>query len=324
VHTIRRRIVEGFERFSGRHDDPALYGGPPGDPGLIGPGSVSWEINADIASVSTAGTAAIVLEILHPSVIAGVQDRSTYREDPFRRARTTLGYVLGTTFGNTEAATELIARVRRIHGRIEGTRPDGTPYRALDPVLLAWVHTTIPWMIMRAFERYRRPLSPRERDRYLAEQAVIGRMGGAEAVPETTAELHDYVEAMRPQLAVNAQTREFFAFLMTAPFLPRTPAPVDRALHRFVVHAGMSLAPAWARELTGFDHPALVQRTLVEPYLQLDARMLRWAFGTPAHVTLARERAGGVAAAGAVGTAGNAGAGRRASRAPTSVAGLAG
>ena len=129
------------------------------------------------------GTAAIVLEILHPSVVAGVQDLSSYRDDPFRRARTTLGYVLGTTFGNTASATRLIDNVKRVHTRINGTRPDGVPYRALDPELLAWVHTCIPWMIMTAFERYRRPLTPAERDRYLAEQAIIGRMGGAARVP---------------------------------------------------------------------------------------------------------------------------------------------
>ena len=226
MNILQQRIVDGFTGITGRHDDPETYGGPAGDPGLIGPGSVSWEVNGDIASVGIAGTAAIVLEILHPSVIAGVQDLSSYREDPFRRARTTLGYVLGTTFGSTEAATGLIERVRRIHGRVTGTRPDGVPYRALDPELLAWVHTCIPWMIMRAFERYNRPLSPGERDRYLTEQAVIGRMGGADAVPETMAELDEYVAAMRSKLAVTEQTREFFEFLLTAPFLPKAPPGV--------------------------------------------------------------------------------------------------
>ena len=54
---LRRRIVAEFEKGAGRHDDPAVYGGPPGDPGLIGPDSVSWEINADLASVSQAGLA---------------------------------------------------------------------------------------------------------------------------------------------------------------------------------------------------------------------------------------------------------------------------
>ena len=38
---LRRRIVAEFEKGAGRHDDPAVYGGTPGDPGLIGPDSVS-------------------------------------------------------------------------------------------------------------------------------------------------------------------------------------------------------------------------------------------------------------------------------------------
>ena len=96
---------------------------------------------------------------------------------------------------------------------MEGTRPDGVPYRALDPELIAWVHTSIPWSIMTAFERTNRPLSIAEKDRYLTEQAVIGRMGGADRVPETVAELDAYVEGMRPRLAVNEQTREFLDFL---------------------------------------------------------------------------------------------------------------
>jgi len=292
---VRRRIVAEFEKGAGRHDDPAVYGGTPGDPGLIGPDSVSWEVNADLASVSQAGLPAIVLEILHPSVVAGVQDLSNYREDPFQRARATLGYVLTTTFGNTEAATRLIERVKGVHACVEGTRPDGVPYRALDPELIAWVHTCIPWMIMRAYEHTKRPLSQQERDRYLAEQAVIGRMGGAEWVPTTIAELDEYVENMRARLSVNAQTREFVDFLMTSPFFPNLPGPVDRRLHRFAIYAGMSRAPRWARELIGFDQPSALTRTLIEPALQMDARRLRWAFGTPRYVQLARARVAGAA-----------------------------
>ena len=157
MDTLRSRIVADFEKGAGRHDDPKVYGGPPGDPGLIGPGSLSWLINADLASVSQAGLPAIVLEILHPSVVAGVQDLSNYRQDPFQRARATLGYVLTTTFGNTDAATALIEHVKRVHSHVNGTRPDGAPYRALDPELIAWVHTCIPWMIMRAFDTRKDP-----------------------------------------------------------------------------------------------------------------------------------------------------------------------
>ncbi|MGO4446762.1 oxygenase MpaB family protein [Mycobacterium sp. 2YAF39] len=290
---LRRRIVEDFEKGAGRHDDPAVYGGPPGDPGLLGPDSISWEINADLASVSQAGLPAIVLEILHPSVVAGVQDLSNYREDPFQRARATLGYVLTTTFGNTEAANRVIEHVKHVHSFVNGTCPDGTPYQALDPELIGWVHTCIPWMILRTYEQTKRPLSREEQDRYLAEQAVIGRMGGADWVPTTAAELDDYVEAMRPKLSVNAQTREFIDFLMTSPFFPDLPAPVDRRLHRFAIYAGMSRAPLWARELIGYDRPSALTRRLMGPALQFDARQTRWAFGTPRYVQLARERAAG-------------------------------
>src|SRR3954464_3956590 len=133
MNALRRWMVDDFEKGAGRHDDPAIYGGPPGDPGLIGPGSMSWEINADLASVSQAGLPAIVLEILHPSVVAGVQDLSNYRQDPFARARATLGSVLTTAFGNTEAATRLIEHVKDVHSYVKGTRPEGVAYQALDP-----------------------------------------------------------------------------------------------------------------------------------------------------------------------------------------------
>jgi uncharacterized protein (DUF2236 family) len=293
MNTLRRWMVDDFEKGAGRHDDPEVYGGPPGDPGLIGPGSMSWEINADLASVSQAGLPAIVLEILHPSVIAGVQDLSNYQEDPFARARATLGYVLATTFGNTEAATAVIDRVKHVHSFVNGTRPDGVPYRALDPELIAWVHTCIPWMILRVFEETKRPLSQREKDRYLTEQAVIGRMGGAEWVPETAAELDEFVEAMRPRLSVNAQTREFIDFLMTSPFFPDLPERVDRQLHRFTIYAGMSRAPKWAQELIGYDRPSMATRALAGPMLRVDARRLRWALGVPRYLQLAQQRAAG-------------------------------
>jgi uncharacterized protein (DUF2236 family) len=293
VGQLKKVIVDDHCRQIGRHDQPEVFGGPPGDPGLIGPGSVSWELHSDVAAIAIGGVGAIVMEILHPSVMAGVQDLSSYREDPFRRGRTTYGYVVTTTFGNTKAATRLIAAVKRIHGRVNGVRPDGVPYRALDPELIGWVHTCIPWAVMQAFERFNRPLSDDERGRYLAEQAVIGRMGGAAEIPETAADLEDYVEAMRPKLTVNEQTREFFEFLLTAPFGVTLPGPLSRRMNRFQLESGMSLMPEWAQRLSGFEPSELARRTLHEPSLRAYARTLRWAFGTPPFRALADERVAG-------------------------------
>jgi uncharacterized protein (DUF2236 family) len=294
VNPIRQAIASDLMRQTGRHDEPHIFGGPPGDPGLTGPGSMSWEIHGDFASVLLGGMGAIVLEILHPSVMAGVQDLSSYREEPERRGRTTFGYVVTTTFGNTQAAKRLIGAVKRMHGKVNGERPDGVAYRALDPELIGWVHTCIPWAVMRAYERYNRPLTEHERDRYLGEQAVIGRLGGAGDIPETAAELEDYLDAMRGKLAVNQQTLEFFEFLMTMPFGAPVPGVLSRPVHGFQARAGMSLMPAWARKLAGFDSPAFERRFIHSPMLHTHARMVRWALGTPAYKRLATERAAAV------------------------------
>jgi uncharacterized protein (DUF2236 family) len=293
---LRTKIRSDIEAVGGRHDEPEIYGGPAGDPGLAGgPGSISWEINGDLASVSAAGSAAILMEVLHPSVMAGVSQQSTFRTEPLKRARNTLGYVLRTTFGSTEAATDVIAKVKQIHGYVNGTRPDGVPYRALDPELIAWVHTCIPWAVMEAFHRYRRPLSTAERDQYLREQAPIGRMGGAEWVPETMAELDDYVERMRPFMAMTDQTREFTDFLagdVAGEFQASPPRQLER---RLSLSASMLLMPVWARHLTGTYQPKLVELAYLDPTARLQARAVRWAYPVLPCKELATARALGVA-----------------------------
>jgi len=291
---LRLKIRESIEEIGGRHDEPDVYGGPAGDPGLAGgPGSISWEINGDLASVSAAGLGAILMEVLHHSVMAGVYEQSSYRTQPLRRAQNTLGYVLRTTFGSTEAATSVIERVKKIHGRVNGTRPDGVEYRALDPELIGWVHTCIPWAVMEAFHTYRRPLTTEERDRYLTEQAVIGRMGGAEWVPETMAELDEYVERMRPLMGVNEQTREFIAFLVGDVEGDMHAAPRQQIERRMGLAASMSLMPRWARQLTGTYQPPVVRNLYLDPMSRLQVRLTRWAYPELPCMTLATARAEG-------------------------------
>jgi uncharacterized protein (DUF2236 family) len=209
--------------------------------------------------------------------MAGVHTHSTFRTEPQRRARNTLGYVLRTTFGSTPAATRVIEGVRRVHAGVAGARPDGIAYRALDPELIAWVHTCIPWAVMTAFERYARPLSREEKDRYLREQAPIGRMGGADRVPETVAELEGYVEEIRPQLAMNDQTVDFMAFL--AGHSPEQPVGRYERLDRWIgIRASMSLMPGWARRMTGTRLPGLVEWLVLAPSNRAKAALVRWAY----------------------------------------------
>ncbi len=290
---LKADIVAQIEVMGGRHDEASIYDGPVGDEGLTGgPNSMSWEINGDLASVTGAGVAAILMEVLHPSVMHGVFTQSSYRTDPYTRSRNTLGYVLRSTFGNTEAATNVIAQVRRVHGYVNGTREDGVEYRALDPVLLAWVHTCIPWAIMMAFDRYQRPLSTAEKNQYLKEQALIGRMGGAEDVPETVSELEDYVERMRPLMAYNDQTRQFVDFLLG------TSGDVETTRRqRFEswmgLHGAMAMMPDWARKMTGTAHSAFAERFLFRPNENLKSKIVRWALGELPCKTMALARVTG-------------------------------
>lgn len=299
LERLKASIVSRIEEGGGRHDEPAFYAGEPGDPGLAGgPDSMSWEINGDLASLVVGGTGAIIMEVLHPSVMAGVFTQSTYRTEPLRRARNTLGYVLRTTFGSTPAATRVIEAVKNVHRRIGGTRADGVPYQALDPELIGWVHTCIPWAVMRAYETYNRPLTVEEKDRYLREQAVIGRMGGADWVPESVAELDAYVERMRPHLAMNDQTVEFIGFLAG-----RVGAQNVSAKERFDrwmgIRASMGLMPEWARRMTGTYTPAVVHRAFFAPSDRLKASVVRWAYPELPCKTMAMRRARQLAAAAA-------------------------
>jgi uncharacterized protein (DUF2236 family) len=288
---LKGSIVAQIEAAGGRHDEPEIYGGEPGDAGIGGgPGSISWEINGDLASLVVGGGSAILMEVLHPSVMAGVFTQSSYRTEPLRRARNTLGYVLRTTFGNTRAATQVVERVKKIHSMVGGWRADGIAYQALDPELIAWVHTCIPWAVMRAFETYNRPLSVAEKNLYLTEQAVIGRMGGAAWVPETVDELEAYVERMRPLLAMNDQTVEFLAFLEGR--VGEIEVGARERFDRWMgIRASMSLMPEWARRMTGTYEPELFTRFVLQPSDRLKATLVRWAYPELPCKRMAVERA---------------------------------
>src|SRR5687768_9557676 len=111
-----------------------------GDPGLFGPGSVAWRIQADPSSL-IGGVRALLIQALNPQTMAAVAQHSNYKSDPWKRLMGTTDYVITTTFGDTAAAHAAVARVRAIHDAISGIDDvTGLSYRASDPELLLWVH----------------------------------------------------------------------------------------------------------------------------------------------------------------------------------------
>ncbi len=137
-----------------------------GDPGLFGPGSLSWRVDREVA-ILAGGTCALLMQLAHPAVAAGVAQHSDFRRDPFARLRRTLTASYAVVFGSTPRAERALRRMNLIHGSVSGEVPElGQPYRALDPDLLLWVHATLVDTALRVYDRYVRPLGTDEADGY--------------------------------------------------------------------------------------------------------------------------------------------------------------
>src|SRR5690606_25916614 len=126
-----------------------------------------------------------------------------------------------TTFATAAHADRAIGAVRRIHERVAGTADDGRPYAASDPHLLRWVHVAEIDSFLRAHDRYSaRPLTPDERDRYVAQAGVTARLLGATDVPEDVAGLDAALAAYRPELRSTPAAREAARFMLLNPPVP--------------------------------------------------------------------------------------------------------
>jgi uncharacterized protein (DUF2236 family) len=242
--------------------------------GLFGPGAVAWRIHGDVTSMMVGGIAGLLLQMLHPAVLAGVWDHSNFRHDMHGRLRRTARFIATTTFGGADDAEAIIARVRGIHDRVRGTLPDGRPYAANDPALLAWVHVTEATSFLDAWIRYGNPALPQvDQDRYFAEMGRVARALGADPIPATRLEARAMIEAARPQLVCDARTREVARLVLNQ----HANSPVAEPFQALTMQAGVDLLPAWARRMHGLPEP-LFSRTLVRAGTLGMARTLRWAF----------------------------------------------
>ena len=143
--------------------------GHPGDPGLFGPGSVTWKVNSE-AVMLLGGGRALLLQVAHPSVAAAVATHSNYDADPWGRLVRTLRVATLITFGDGETSAAAARALRSVHGSIGGTRADGTGYRATDPDLLLWVWATLVQSSLLVYTRFVDDLTPAEIEAFYAEQ----------------------------------------------------------------------------------------------------------------------------------------------------------
>lgn len=290
VSTLRRVVAgaapEGLPRARDAVRDvlAGLFGrsGPafggvhaPGDPGLLGPDSVSWRVIAEPAAIA-GGLRALLVQLLHPSAMAGVADHSAYRQDPLGRLERTSAWVTVSTFGATEEAIAVARRVRGVHRPVTGTAPDGRAYDAADPRLLVWVSIALTSSFLAADRLWAPwPIEPADRDRFIAEQSRLAALldprfdldGLAQdrdaraafragtlplplvddgSLPTDEDQLAAVLRSFEPELAVNDQGRDALAFLRRPP-LPRA----ARAGYRSMFWGAVGSLPERHRSLHG-------------------------------------------------------------------------
>jgi uncharacterized protein (DUF2236 family) len=194
-----------------------------------GPESITWKVNREMVVVAGWGRA-ILLQLAHPAVAAGVHGHSAFRgslRSSLRRLQSTVGAMLSLTFGDAEQMITAAAAINAIHDRVHGppslklppspgrrrtsrrASPEGAglrgarhegdvPYSAHDPDLQRWVHATLLESIPLTYELLVGPLTPRERDLYCSEAAIVEPLLGMPAgwLPRDSAQLDAYMREM--------------------------------------------------------------------------------------------------------------------------------
>lgn len=284
---IRRRINELFNDYE-RGERPALRRAD----ALFPTDSVAWRVNGDIVTMMIGGVSGLLLQMLHPAVLAGVWDHSDFRADMHGRLRRTAKFIAITTYDHASAGQAAIDKVRRIHDKLGGTLPDGTAYRVSDPALLAWVHVTETISFLDAWVQYAEPDMPlADQDAYFADMARVGRALGADPVPTDRTGANALIQSMRPQLKADARTTEVAALVMRQ----KVGGFSEDVAADLIMKAGADLLPDWARQMHQLPRASPIvrngartmQRTLNWVYTDSPNRhiwpddVLEWPNGSP-------------------------------------------
>ncbi|MFC7493383.1 MULTISPECIES: oxygenase MpaB family protein [unclassified Nocardioides] len=275
VPLVRDRIgQELFLRVAGpdgsKHAE-RIHGRP--GPRWFEAGSPITRVHGD-ASMFVGGLRALVFQTLHPAAMRGVAEHSDYRADAWGRLARTSRFIAVTTFGTADDAEQAVAAVRRIHERITGTMPDGTPYAASDPHLLGWVHVAEVDSLLRAHTVYgREPLTPAERDEYVAQTAEVAARLGVVDPPTTVAGLAETIAAYRPELRGTPEARATVAYLLLRPPLP----VVARPPYGAIAAAAVGLMPRWTRRPLRLPWLPVSERTVVRALGGAATGTIRWA-----------------------------------------------
>lgn len=206
------------------------------------PGSVVWRYAGDARLLATAGYA-LIMQVSHPTVGAGVLEFSDYKQDPWGRLLRTLDYTYSMVYGGPELASQIGRRVRDMHKQIKGVKPDGERYHALEPEAYAWVHATLVDAIVQGHREFGRRMTHDEVERFYAHWRRSGRLVGVRErdLPEGWAAFRAYFDRMvEERLEANQAVRDVLETL-SQPAPPPLPFLGDGAWRLARLPAARSL-----------------------------------------------------------------------------------
>lgn len=239
---------------------------------MLGPDTVSWRVNRE-ALVLAGGGRALLLQVAHPQVAAGVEQHSDYQTDPWGRLYRTLDTTFKITFGDAETSRRASARLRGRHRTVQGTDDSGAAYDARDPALLLWVWATLVETSLMVYERCFSPLADVDRERYYEEQKHFALACGVPdgGWPETLGAFRDYyATVLSDELRVTPSALAV-ARAIAEPRLPRALRPALAPNTLLTV----GLLPPELRSAYGFEWSPIRERLMEATLagLRLSARL---------------------------------------------------
>jgi uncharacterized protein (DUF2236 family) len=207
---------------------------------FFSPESTFWRVSREMIALLVGGRA-LLMQIAHPKVAAGVAEHSHFKEDPMSRLRRTMNTMWSITFDEAAAARASLERITAVHSKVRGVVAtgeisfSGAPYDASDPELLLWVHATLIDSGMLAYDRFAKPLSPDEAELYYEDSKMFARLFDIpeSMVPVSLEDFHEYMNAMitGDQIAVGSSARSLAKdILYPSPWLMKPAGPIFRLI----------------------------------------------------------------------------------------------
>jgi uncharacterized protein (DUF2236 family) len=191
--------------------------------GLYSDDSITRRVNRENILLLGGGRA-LLMQLAHPKVAAGVDDHSDFRTHPIRRLRRTVLMTMAIVFGERETALAAARAVNHVHARVRGD-----DYRALDPNLLLWVHATLVDSALVTYQAFVGRLTAAQREDFYQESKLAGELLGIprDRFPHSLHDFDEYVDGMigSGEVHVTPRAKEL-GRLVVRPPLRLVPGPV--------------------------------------------------------------------------------------------------